>query len=244
MSTLTAEITEAELAEVDAPSLIKEEAQEKVRQYRTAPQGLQGNAKADRVQGVQIDVVPEEKALTRSKTADWYDKSFVSDVMQVYAKPIGLTKQEFLIFLSVGRATGLNPFLKEIWAVKYGGQLQIFIGRDGYRKSAQSTQEYEYHWTETVNENDEFEIVDGQIKHKFDMKDRGALIGAYCVVKRRSAGKEMYQRVSLKEYSSGKSLWSSKPETMIKKVAEAQALRMAFQELFAGTYAEEENWNK
>jgi hypothetical protein len=53
----------------------------------------------------------------------------------------------------------------------------------------------------------------------------------------------MYVFVELSEYSTGKSLWNSqtgKPATMIKKVAEAQALRMAFQDLLGGTYGEEE----
>ena len=40
----------------------------------------------------------------------------------------------------------------------------------------------------------------------------------------------------------GETLWDSKPATMIKKVAEAQGLRMAFQSMFAGTYAEDEQW--
>ncbi len=37
-------------------------------------------------------------------------------------------------------------------------------------------------------------------------------------------------------------VWVGKPATMIKKVAEAQGLRASFQELFAGTYEESENW--
>ena len=37
-------------------------------------------------------------------------------------------------------------------------------------------------------------------------------------------------------------LWDTKPATMIKKVAEAQGLRMAFQSQFGGTYHESENW--
>ena len=41
----------------------------------------------------------------------------------------------------------------------------------------------------------------------------------------------------MEEYSLPQSLWKSKPETMIKKVAEAQALRQSFQEVFAGTYS-------
>lgn len=47
----------------------------------------------------------------------------------------------------------------------------------------------------------------------------------------------------LTEYATGKSLWVTKPETMIKKVAEAQVLRMTFVEEFNGTYDESEEWD-
>lgn len=45
---------------------------------------------------------------------------------------------------------------------------------------------------------------------------------------------------SFREYSTGKNLWSSKPETMISKVAEMHALRKACPEELAQAYVEEE----
>ena len=46
--------------------------------------------------------------------------------------------------------------------------------------------------------------------------------------------------VFFKEYSTGKNLWTSKPMTMIAKVAEMHALRMAFPEVLDKAYVEEE----
>lgn len=46
--------------------------------------------------------------------------------------------------------------------------------------------------------------------------------------------------VFFKEYSTGRNLWLSKPRTMIAKVAEMHALRMACPEELAQSYAEEE----
>jgi len=46
--------------------------------------------------------------------------------------------------------------------------------------------------------------------------------------------------VTMDEYNLRQGLWNSKPETMIKKVAEAQALRQSFQDLLAGTYSDAE----
>lgn len=47
-------------------------------------------------------------------------------------------------------------------------------------------------------------------------------------------------KVYLNEYNSNKNLWVSKPRTMIAKVAEMHALRMAFPEQLAKVYTEEE----
>ena len=146
--------------------------------------------------------------------------------------------------MSLGKATGLNPFVREIWAIKYGtAAAQVFIGRDGYRIAAQRHPKYDYHQADAVYENDEFKIIQGEVAHSYRLKDRGKLVGAYCIVKRKGSERPMYVYVELSEYSTGKSLWhpqTGKPATMIKKVAEAQALRACFQDLLGGTYCAEE----
>lgn len=178
----------------------------------------------------------------------WETEVNLAQIKEIYGR--GLSIGEFNTLVQIGRATGLNPFLREIWAVKYkDSPAQIFIGRDGYRKSAQRNPSYDYHVSDAVYSNDEFCVDNGEIKHKYNLAKRGELIGAYCVVKRKGASRTSYVFVELKEYSTGMSLWKSadqkgKPATMIKKVAESQALRAAFQELFAGTYSEEEAWDK
>lgn len=176
----------------------------------------------------------------------WEQQETVQQIKMIYGRD--LNNAEFNIFIQLGKATGLNPFLKEMWAVKYGnGAAQIFIGRDGYRKSAQAHPEYDYHLVDAVYSNDNFQVENGEVKHSYSLKDRGDLVGAYCVVKRKGAERPMFTFVELKEYSTNKSLWAKqggKPATMIKKVAEAQGLRQAFQALFAGTYHEYEDWHE
>ena len=173
----------------------------------------------------------------------WEDKEKLQEIRKlVCATP--LSDIEFDYLVGIGRSTLLNPFLRELWAIKYGNSAaQIFIGRDGYRKAAQRHPDYDYHQADAVYSNDTFEMVNGEIRHSYSLKNRGELMGAYCIVKRHKATRSSYVYVELKEYSTGKSLWSpsgGKPATMIKKVAEAQALRAAFQDILAGTYAEEE----
>jgi phage recombination protein Bet len=172
----------------------------------------------------------------------WQDSVALAEIKKIYAP--ALNDNEWKIFNAIGQATKLNPYLREIWAVKYGNApAAIFIGRDGYRKSAQAHKNYDYHIVDAVYSQDKFEVVDGTPKHTYNLAaDRGTLCGAYCIVKRKSSTRPNFLYVELKEYNTKKSVWNDKPATMIKKVAEAQGLRMTFQELFAGTYEESEKW--
>lgn len=174
----------------------------------------------------------------------WESSDDLKQIKEIYGK--GLSVGEFNTLVQMGRATGLNPFLKEIWAVKYGDNpAQIFIGRDGYRKSAQRHPLYDYHVADAVYSADTFNVVNGEVEHKYNLSNRGQLVGAYCTVQRKGSSRPSYVFVELKEYSTGKSLWNAqtgKQATMIKKVAEAQGLKSTFQELFAGTYSEYEQY--
>jgi phage recombination protein Bet len=157
-----------------------------------------------------------------------------------------LTEKEFMFFVQLGKSLGANPFLREIWAVKYDPKqpAQIFLGRDFYRRKAQQLPNYNGHIVDAVYENDEFVVENGKPRHSYNLKNRGRLIGAYCVVHRKDTGNPYFVYVDLDEYDKGFSNWRVMPATMIKKVAEAQALRGAFQGVFAGTYDESEQWSQ
>lgn len=173
----------------------------------------------------------------------WEDNKKLEEIRKLFAPK--LTDMEFQFFVGLGKASGLNPFTREIWCVKYqdNAPAQVFIGRDGYRKAAQAHSEYDYHQCDAVYENDKFEVMNGDVKHSYSLTNRGQLIGAYCIAKRHKSSRPIYVFAELKEYSTGKSLWNNqtgKPATMIKKVAESQCLRACFQDLLGGTYGEEE----
>lgn len=173
----------------------------------------------------------------------WEDSKKLEEIRKLFAPK--LSEMEFQFFVGLGKAANLNPFTREIWCVKYqdSAPAQVFIGRDGYRKAAQAHSEYDFHQCDAVYENDDYEVVNGEVHHKYKLTNRGALVGAYCIAKRHKSSRPMYVFAELKEYSTGKSLWNAqtgKPATMIKKVAESQCLRACFQDLLGGTYGEEE----
>jgi len=170
----------------------------------------------------------------------WNEK--LNEIKKLFAP--NLSQKEFEFFVELGKQLGANPFLREIWAVKYEANkpAQIFVGRDFYRKKAQSLPQYNGHIVDAVYENDEFFVENGIPKHRYKLTNRGKLVGAYCVVYRKDTEHPYFVFVDFNEYNKGQSTWKQMPATMIKKVAEAQALRGAFQGVFAGTYDESEAW--
>ncbi len=170
----------------------------------------------------------------------WSEK--LDEIKKLFAP--NLITKEFEFFVELGKQLGANPFLREIWAVKYEANrpAQIFVGRDFYRKKAQSLPQYNGHIVDAVYENDEFFVENGIPKHKYKLTNRGKLVGAYCVVYRKDVEHPYFVFVDFNEYNKRQSTWKQMPATMIKKVAEAQALRGAFQGVFAETYDESESW--
>jgi phage recombination protein Bet len=183
----------------------------------------------------------QQQLIANDKKIVWDDQTVLKQIKEIFGR--GLTQGEWNTLMQVGRSTKLNPFMREIWAVKYKDKpAHIFVGRDGYRKSAQAHPDYDCHQVDAVYSNDQFvqDKASDTVQHRYGLANRGELLGAYATVYRRNSSKPFYVSVPFDEYNLKQALWKDKPQTMIKKVAEAQALRMAFQELFAGTYCESE----
>jgi len=134
------------------------------------------------------------------------------------------TNDELKLFLYRCRIMGLDPLKPgQIHFVKYGNSPgTIIVGIEGFRAKAAKTGKISG-------------ISRGVIRD-----DKGKCIGAWAEVHRSDWQHPAREEVSLAEYSTGKSAWAKMPETMIKKVAEAAALRMAFPDDLGGVYTREE----
>jgi len=134
------------------------------------------------------------------------------------------TAEEFKLFLLRCKQKGLNPLEPgQIYFVKYGSSPgTIVIGVDGFRSIAASTGKH----TGTQR---------GIIRD-----ETGKCIGGWAEVYRSDWSKPAREEVSLSEYNTGKAMWQKMPETMIKKVAEAAALRIAFPNELGGLYSADE----
>lgn len=172
--------------------------------------------------------------------AIWNDSKMLSEIKGIFAS--NLSDSEFKTYVQMGMATGLNPFLREIWAVKYdkNSPAQIFIGRDGYRKALSKIPEYDGHVVDAVYSNDVFKKTIDGVQHEYNMKDRGRLVGAYCLVYMKNTRIPYYKFAELAEYDKNHGIWKTMKSTMIQKVAECQSIRMAGGSVFSGTYSPDE----
>lgn len=84
--------------------------------------------------------------------------------------------------------------------------------------------------------------VVGKSAPKFDIDENGKIISCTVTVKKQISGVigEFTETVFFNEYNTGRNLWISKPKTMISKVAEMHALRMACPEELSQMFTEEE----
>lgn len=149
-----------------------------------------------------------------------------------------VTDQEVVMFLSLCRFQRLNPFIREAYLIKYGNSpATVVVGKDVLLKRAMRSEKFGglSAGVIVVNANGEIEEREGT----FVLPDEN-LVGGWAKVIIKGYEVPFYASVSMKEYSTGKSNWLTKPATMIRKVAMAQALREAFPEEMSNLYEQEE----
>ena len=132
-----------------------------------------------------------------------------------------LSDDELRLFAMVSNRSGLDPFAKQIYAVKRGKKVTFQTGIDGYRSIAARTGLY-----------------DGQDEPEYgppcgcDGKPEGHPEYATVRVYRKGVGRAIAATAYWHEYRPGAgdydAMWVRMPRVMIGKVAEALALRKAF----------------
>jgi len=138
------------------------------------------------------------------------------------------SEKEIYMFLQICKVQQLNPFLREIYLVKYGDRdpASTLIGIETFRKRASRNPKYMGHTTNATGEGTSLTATT-------DVFVEGYKVPISCTV-------EYEEYVGRKRDGSTNKFWASKPKTMLKKVSEAQALRTAFPEEFGGLYSIEE----
>lgn len=152
-----------------------------------------------------------------------------------------VTNQEVGMFLKLCEGQKLNPFLREAYLVKYGDQAaQMVVGKDAFTKRAEMNENYKGAEAGIIVINLKGDIEERKGTFYIKSKNREELVGGWAKVHFKDGKEEVYHTVSFEEYNTGKSLWASKPATMIRKVALVQALREAFPNALSQLYISEE----
>lgn len=154
------------------------------------------------------------------------------------------TDDELSIYFNFCQKAGVDPLRGQAHFIKYevGGKPIMMIGIDGFQARATSDPRYEGMVANVVRKNDDFSMnaIDGTIAHSFGAKDRGEIVGAYALLKRKGMINAI-QWVRFEEYSKpSQTNWKSMPEVMITKVARATLLRREYPDNFSGVYVPEE----
>jgi len=149
-----------------------------------------------------------------------------------------VTDQEVVMFLSLCKFQHLNPFTRDAYLIKYGNSpATVVVGKDVLLKRAMRSEKFGglSAGVIVVNANNEIEEREGTF-----VLEGENLVGGWAKVIIKGYDVPFYSSVSMKEYSTGKSNWLTKPATMIRKVAVAQALREAFPEEMSSLYDQSE----
>ena len=149
-----------------------------------------------------------------------------------------VTDQEVVMFLSLCKFQHLNPFLREAYLIKYGNSpATVVVGKDVLLKRAMRSDKFEGLQAGVIVLDSNNEVVERE--GTFVLPDEN-LVGGWAKVYLTNYKNPVYASVSMKEYSTGNSNWKTKPATMIRKVALAQALREAFPEEMSALYDQAE----
>jgi phage recombination protein Bet len=157
------------------------------------------------------------------------DVGFTQEQNQLIKKYLckGINDDELHLFAAVCKKTGLDPFMKQIYAVKRGDQMTIQTAIDGFRLIAERTGRY----------------CPGQESTFVYKGDR--LFSATSYVKKQTKDgtwHEISASAHFDEYKPNykSQFWDSKPHVMLAKCAESLALRKAFPNELSGLYTSEE----
>lgn len=137
-----------------------------------------------------------------------------------YLDSIGLTKKltdaEKVQFVEMCTIFNLNPFKREIYAVKYGNDVSFPVGFETYLKRAERTG-----------------LLDG-----WNAKTEGSIANgdlmAIVVIHRKDRSKPFIHNVDFEEFKKNSPFWQNSPKYMIKKVCTAQAFRLCFPDDIGG----------
>lgn len=154
------------------------------------------------------------------------------------------SREEAFAFMQLCRFHRLNPFLREAYLIKYGGDAaQFVIGYQAWTQRAEQDPRYKGFKAGLI-----FAKPDGTLDRREGTfyQNSETLVGGWCEVYLEHRSDPVIIELALHEYiqhtrdGGPNRFWKEKPGTMIRKCAIAQAHREGFPSLFGGLYDQAE----
>ena len=143
----------------------------------------------------------------------------------------GCTPDELKLFSYACQRSGLDPFSKQIYAIKRGGKMTIQVGIDGLRSIAERTGQLDGSSTEWCG--DDGIWADVWLGNK-------PPAAAKTTIWRKGSTHPFVGTALFRDYNVNQGLWSKMAAAMIAKCSEALALRKAFPADLSGLYSSDE----
>jgi len=143
----------------------------------------------------------------------------------------GCSNDELRLFAYACQRTGLDPFSKQIYAIKRGGKMTIQAGIDGLRAIAERTGQLD--GSETYWCGDDGVWADVWLGSK-------PPAAAKTIIHRKGSQHPFVGVARFADYNAGQGLWSKMGAAMIAKCCVALALRKAFPADMSGVYSTDE----
>jgi phage recombination protein Bet len=169
-------------------------------------------------------------------------KFTLSQLRQMLPGVSKATDAEFSSLMEMCIAHKLNPYLREAYLVKYSATepAQMVVGKETFTQRAEMNPDFDgYKAGIIVNRDGNVIMEEGSF-----LMPGEELLGGWFEGHRKNQSVPLLHKVSLKEYSSGRSTWKTLPATMIRKVALCQGLRELFPNMYAGLYDQAEMGQK
>lgn len=183
---------------------------------------------------MMAEKIEKKNEIEAKKTEMEAKKEDIGLIKRMFAK--GATEDEFRVFLELAKRYNLDPFKRQIYLLKSSNSNEpatIMTSHAGLIHIAHESGKWAGMKTLLLTKSGKEVLV-------CDPED---IAGAVCYIWRTDWKEPLVHAVSFKEYyrrmpHGKRNIWDEKPATMIKKVAEAGALRRAFD--LGGLYTEDE----
>lgn len=185
----------------------------------------------------------EEHGIMRYKASDGSDVKLTPGMVAKYivAGNQPATNKDVYAFMAKCAARHLNPLAGDAYMTTYRNKdgsvtSTVIVSKDYFVRTA--TQQPGFDGIKAgiiVERGCELVYREGSLK----LKDE-ELVGGWAEVHDKGRAYPSRAEVSLDEYNQHRSLWNTKPSTMIRKVALVQALREAYPGAYGGIYDRDE----